>query len=467
MKLVATLMLSLNLREVIEGSVEMLGEKARKRGIDLNVFMPDDVPRYVQGDPVRIRQVIVNLVDNGLKFTKEGEVLVQVSCVENLPTEAVIKVEVRDTGIGVPEEVQRRLFEPFTQADASTTRRFGGTGLGLAICKQLTKRMGGEIGVESVPNEGATFWFTMKLSKQAAVPTDEVALDDVSLADFRMLVVDDNATNRKILSYQLANWNIAHEFAEDGFEALRMVEVAADRDQPYRVAIVDLQMPGMDGLEFVAKLRANPKYSGLKVIVLTSSGQRLPKKEQRKMGIAACLFKPYRQSLLYDCLVESALGPKEALATVSAPLGKTVPPAPTEDLGKGPDLRILVAEDNEINQKLTLLMLAKMGFSADIVANGVAVLDAVEAKEYDVILMDCQMPEMDGFDATRAIREKERNDGVTGTKALQIIAMTANAMRGDREKCLGVGMDDYLSKPIRKAGLLASLQKAAKRRDRC
>jgi len=360
------------------------------------------------------------------------------------------------------------LFEPFTQADASTTRRFGGTGLGLAICRQLTKRMDGEIGVESETGHGAQFWFTMRLPKVADLGLPSPDTKDLSLTDFRMLVVDDNATNRKILSYQLASWGVTHDSAQDGFEGLSMVESAIGSAQPYRIAIVDMQMPGMDGLEFVDKIRNNPKLAGMKIVIITSSGERVPKKQQKKMGISACLFKPYRQSLLYDCLVETTLGRRKEGLEMDLGDGSIVASNEevTRDESFRPKLRILVAEDNPINQKLALLMLEKMGYSADVAGNGLEVLDAVNSKDYDVILMDCQMPEMDGFGATRSVRGQEEGRGVTGTKnAIQIIAMTANAMRGDREKCLGVGMDDYLSKPIRKAGLLGALHKAARKRE--
>ena len=461
--------LEMDLREVIESSIELLGEKSRKKGVDLNLFIPDDVPTHLQGDPGRIRQVLVNLVDNGLKFTEKGEVLVQVSCLEENDSYAVIRVEISDTGIGVTSDVQKRLFEPFTQADASTTRLFGGTGLGLAICKQLTKRMEGEIGVESVAGHGAQFWITMRLPKLRDFGPPSSDTNDPNLSDFRMLVVDDNATNRKILSYQLASWGVTHDSAQDGFEGLSLIESAIGSAQPYRIAIVDMQMPGMDGLEFVDKIRNNPKLAGMKIVIITSSGERVPKRQQNKMGISACLFKPYRQSLLYDCLIETTLGKQRESLELDVSEGS---PGKSEeensrDESFRPNLRILIAEDNPINQKLALLMLEKMGYSADVAGNGLEVLAAVDSKDYDVILMDCQMPEMDGFGATRSVREMEEKNGVTGTKnAIQIIAMTANAMRGDREKCLDIGMDDYLSKPIRKAGLLGALQKAARKRER-
>ena len=463
-------LLDIDLREVIEGAVEILGGKARKRGVDLNLFIPADVPTRVKGDPGRIRQVLVNLVDNGLKFTEKGEVLIQLSCLEDGDEKAVIKVEVRDTGIGITPEIQKRLFEPFTQADASTTRRFGGTGLGLAICRQLTRRMGGDIGVESEPGHGATFWFTMHLERQAeGGEIAPVVKSDRSLSDIRIIVVDDNATNRKILSYQLASWGVTHDSAQDGFEGLSMVESAIDSAQPYGIAIVDMQMPGMDGLQLVETLRKNSKLADIKIIIITSSGERLPKKQQREMGISACLFKPYRQSMLYDCLVETSFESPSNNAPDAVPVAieTTAEKRKTPSEIAAPALSILIAEDNPINQKLALLMLDKMGFSADVAGNGLEVLDAVKNKEYDVILMDCQMPEMDGFSATRSLRVEEEARGVAGSQqAIQIIAMTANAMRGDREKCLDSGMDDYLSKPIRKSGLLEALQNAAAKRGR-
>jgi two-component system, sensor histidine kinase and response regulator len=469
--------IDLDLREVVESSVELLGAKSRSKGIDLNVFIPDDVPVLLQGDPGRIRQVLVNLVDNAIKFTAEGEVLIQLSCLEESPEFAMVKVEIKDTGIGISQDKQQRLFEPFTQADASTTRRFGGTGLGLAICRQLIRRMNGEIGVESDPGQGSTFWFTVKLPRQLIDIVRSQSRELPVLSDFRILVVDDNATNRKIFSYQLASWNVNHESAQDGMEGLSMLARASAAGQPFHLAIVDMQMPGMDGMEFVEKVRGNGDFGGVKVLILTSSGERVPKRDQRRLGIAACLFKPYRQSVLYDALVDATVGGKigrdevesasdtQALRKVEKRSKAEATPNEEIEGDKGPPLRIIVAEDNPINLKLALMMLEKMGYTADVAGNGLEVFEAICQKDYDVILMDCQMPEMDGFDATKKIREREAGQADSSPeKAIQIIAMTANAMRGDREKCLGVGMDDYLSKPIRKAGLLGALHRAAKRR---
>ncbi len=465
--------LDLDLREVIESSVELLGEKARQKKVDLNMFIPRDVPVNLLGDPGRIRQVLVNLIGNALKFTAEGEVFVQVTCEEDRADAVVLRVSVRDSGIGISPEIQKRLFEPFTQGDASTTRRFGGTGLGLAICKQLVRRMNGEIGVDSEEGEGSTFWFTMVLGKQSAPVVTQVSGEPVNLTEYRILVVDDNATNRKVLSYQLANWGIPHDLAQDAFEGLKLAERAIETEDPYRIAIVDMQMPGMDGMEFAQRLREQASFVGLKIIILTSSGERVPKKQQRKVGISACLFKPYRQSLLYNCLVETSVGGAKNTKDSSGDPEPGPSPVKSEEVATEgavgedlPRLRILIAEDNPINQKLAILMLDKMGYTADVAANGVEVMEAVASKDYDVILMDCQMPEMDGFAATKSIRSSENEKGIEmGTKeAVQIIAMTANAMRGDREKCLDVGMDDYLSKPIRKSGLLAALNRAARKR---
>jgi two-component system, sensor histidine kinase and response regulator len=453
--------LDFDLVEVVESTLEMLAERAVAKGVELAGAIAPDVPSRLRGDPGRLRQVLTNLIGNALKFTSKGEVVVRVSKGSETETQAEVRFEVQDSGIGIPLEAQGRLFEAFSQADGSTARKYGGTGLGLAIAKQLVSLMGGGIGVQSEPGRGSTFWFSARLEKQ----TGEAETRHGSAEDhfnIRVLVVDDNQTNRQILENQVAAWKMQVVGAASGDEALGRLRTAVGQGQPYDVALLDVQMPEMDGFTLAAAIKADPLLTGTRLIMLTSMGHVLGSSELKPLGIEAYLVKPVKQSRLFDCL-NSRVGSRAAaegddgvpdLITASAPSGPKIEP----------ELRnacILLAEDNAINQKVVLAQLRRLRYRADAVANGREVLEALQGLPYDIILMDCQMPEMDGYKATQAVRHQEQGlERPCPWKApIYIIALTANAMQGEREKCYAAGMDDYLTKPIRPAELHAALER--------
>ena len=444
--------LDFNLVETVEGTLDMLAERAQSKGIELIDTIAPEVPTRLRGDPGRLRQILTNLLGNALKFTTHGEVVLRVALARETATHALVRFTVTDTGIGIPRHVQERLFQSFQQADSSTTRKYGGTGLGLAISKQLANLMHGEIGVESEVGQGATFWFTAefeKLSGNLPPPPD----DSRDLFNLRVLVVDDNATNRQILRHQIFAWKMQKGSAASGSEALEAMRAAATAGQPYDIALLDMQMPEMDGLTLAHAIKADPALAPTRLIMLTSLGHRFSKAELQAAGIDAYLIKPVKQSRLFDTLVTVVGGAK-----VERKLTETAPPVATADQ---PALRVLVAEDNATNQKVAMAQLKKLGCTVDIASNWLEALDAVSRLPYDLIFMDCQMPEMDGYEATRTLRKQEQDTShpCRWTAPVYIIAMTANAMLGDREKCLAVGMDDYVSKPMR----LSELQTAMNR----
>jgi signal transduction histidine kinase/DNA-binding response OmpR family regulator len=450
--------LDFDLVEAVEGALDMFAERARFKSIELACELPADLPRRLRGDPGRLRQVITNLLGNAIKFTEKGEVIVRVAKENETETHATISFSIKDTGVGISEEVQQRLFQAFTQADNSTTRKFGGTGLGLAISKQLVEMMGGKIGVRSEPGTGSTFWFSARLEKQTgpAAPAPSIYFRD--LFDLRVLVVDDNATNRQILRHQLFAWKMQKGSAANGFEALELLRTAVADGKPYDLALLDMQMPEMDGMTLARSIKADPAISSTRLIILTSMGYMHSQPELKAAGVDAYLVKPVKQSRLFDCLV-NVLGRAAAEHVFTAPTSDA-PAAPSQDdLTAARHTRILLAEDNIVNQKVAIAQLKGLGFTADAVANGHEVLSALKQVPYDIILMDCQMPEMDGYEASRMIRQAERTANHSWKAPLHIIAMTANAMTGDREKCLAAGMDDYLSKPVRKAELRSALMK--------
>jgi CheY-like chemotaxis protein len=368
-------------------------------------------------------------------------------------THVVLRFKVTDTGIGIPPETQTQLFRAFSQADASTTRKYGGTGLGLAISRQLVHIMEGEIGVESEPGRGATFWFTARFERQTGseAPRPELARD---LSGLRVLVVDDNATNREILHHQLAAWKMEWGSAPDGPRGLQLLRAAASAGRSFQLALLDMQMPGMDGLMLAREIKGDPALAGTQLIILTSLGRRMTKRDLQAAGIAAYLVKPVKQSRLFDAIVE-AMGSESPRGIAARP----PPAAPLTPESPLPKCRILLAEDNMVNQKVAQAQLRRLGLTADAVANGREVLHALDSVPYDLVLMDCQMPEMDGYEATREIRRREAATPGAQRPRLHIIAVTANAMEGDREKCLAAGMDDYISKPVRESDLRAALER--------
>jgi PAS domain S-box-containing protein len=456
--------LDFDLRDVVEETLELLAERARQKRLELASLVPREVPTHLRGDPGRIRQVLLNLIGNAIKFTDQGEVFINVTCPETTATHARLRVEIIDTGIGIPLEAQARLFEPFTQADSSTTRKHGGMGLGLAISKRLVVLMDGQMGVKSAPGQGANFWFTMRLEKQAQPVCQELA-ELRHLANVRVLVVDDNGTNRKILHHQLTGWNMRNGCACSGPDALQALRRETANGDPYDLAILDAQMPEMDGLMLARAIQADSVLAGTRLILLTSIGEKLSPETTRETGIARCLVKPIRQSDLYNCLLgvlaEGSLVSGRRCFKAGAPPA----PAPAPASPETKNVRVLVAEDNASNQKLAVLQLQKLGCAADVVANGSEALEALARIPYPVVLMDCHMPEMDGYEATRKIREREKAGALNPqlTAPVYIIAVTAAAMMGDREKCLAAGMDDYVSKPVRVDVLKAALQRSQER----
>ncbi len=421
-----------DLRQTVEDVGEMFAERAHRKGLELLCMVYRDVPTSLRGDPDRLRQILINLVGNAVKFTEGGEVVMRTKLVDKSDTEITVRFEVQDTGIGITSEDQLRLFQSFTQVDGSSRRRFGGTGLGLVISKRLTEMMGGEIGVDSAAGRGSMFWCTARFARQ---PHDGIVpAVRADLAGMRVLIVDDNETNRTILRQQLASWGATSVSAEDGPRALQTLYVAKKSGERFDLVILDFNMPGMDGLEVARVIKGDPQLVTLPLVMLGSmSGQSTD--VARSAGLAAYLTKPVRQGRLYEVLTTVIGAARSAPRPASRPVTK--PPV----VHRG---RLLVAEDNLVNQKVAAAMAEKLGYSVDIVANGRAALDAVGTRDYLAVLMDCQMPNMDGYEATTEIRRREAPG-----QHLRIIAMTANAMRGDREKCLAAGMDDYISKPLR------------------
>ena len=451
-------MLDFDLRTSIESTVELLAERAQAKGLELVSLVDSNVPAQVRGDAGRLRQVVINLLGNAVKFTERGEVIVRATKEGETETHVVIRFSVSDTGIGIPEEARQRLFQSFTQADGSTTRKYGGTGLGLAISKQLVELMGGEIGVESELGRGSTFWFTARLEKQSA----SAATAPTSRADLRglrVLVVDDNVISRKHLIYQTASWGMLPTEAEAGPRALELLASAALQGEPFDVVLMDLNMPGMDGFELARAIKADASIAAARLVLLPSLAQRGDGAAARQAGIAAYLTKPVKESQLFDCLVTVMGEAKEAALDSGMASFKLVTRHTLQEVKISSRSHILIAEDNIVNQKVAALLLARLGYRVDVVADGKEVLEALERIPYDVILMDCQMPEMDGYETTMEIRRREGS-----SKHTTIIAMTANALESDREKCLAAGMDDYVSKPVKSEELIRVLQSCEDRR---
>jgi len=447
-----------DLVEMVESAVDLVAPRAQAKDLELALWLQPDLKATLVGDPGRIRQVLLNLMTNAVKFTEQGEILVKVTLEDQTETHARIRFSVVDTGIGINAQALPLIFQAFIQADGSMTRKYGGTGLGLAISKQLVEMMGGQIGVDSALDKGSTFWFEMNLAKQPEVKKD--ALAPVNLAALRVLVVDDNATNRQIVRYQVRSWRLECEECSGGVEALACMRANAARGKAFDVAILDQQMPEMDGVTLAKCIKTDPAINRTRLIMLTSMGHRLDQEKINEAGLEAFLVKPVKKSRLYDCLA-SVMAAQEVSAETQRP-DATPAPAPAADTGeRRKTMRILLAEDNPVNQKVALRQLSKLGYAANAVANGLEVLDALKSIPYEVVFMDCQMPEMDGYEATRRLRQKEA-DGAWGPDrhGCYVIALTAHALQGDREKCLAAGMNDYISKPVQMADLLAVLERA-------
>ncbi|HEU5078213.1 MAG TPA: response regulator [Opitutaceae bacterium] len=488
-----------DLINVLEETLELLAPRAVGKGIELTLFVPPDLPRDVRGDPGRLRQVLVNLIGNALKFTSAGEVAVNVTLLGVENGNARLRFEVRDTGVGISEETVARLFRPFSQADASTTRRFGGTGLGLAISKQIVELMHGAIGVESKVGQGSTFWFTAQLMIQPPPTHNARNLETEELADLRVLAVDDHDANRRVLTAYTSAWGMKCDSVSSVEEATSALRAAAKAGEPYQLVLTDYHMPQADGLRLAKEIRNDDTLRETTIIMLTSVDRRFSVEEMAEHGLHSVLTKPIHTDELL-ATIKKAVAPRlvgraasraarqteanhaairtagsstngsanakkangdgartpeahaaRTIEVVSAGIGDAAAAKIAAATAVHRPLRVLVAEDNAVNQRLVHLQLKRLGYHPDFATNGSEVLKSLERKEYDVILMDCQMPDMDGYEASRAIRRDER------FRDVRIIAMTANAMQGDREKCLEAGMDDYLAKPTRLAELKEAL----------
>ena len=436
-----------DVRTCVEEVGDLLAQRAHDKGLELIIMVRPDTPVCVNGDPGRLRQALVNLVNNAVKFTAEGEVVLDVSSAGVEGSWATLQCRVTDTGIGIPADRLDTLFRSFTQADASTTRVYGGTGLGLAITRSLVEMMGGRIGVESQAGVGSTFHFTVKLKLAESAEPPPLAPD---LKGARILIVDDNDTCRLALRDTLRLWGCVTDEAADGPGALAMLRAKAGGTEAYQIAILDLNMPGMDGDEVASRIKADPAISGTRLMLLTSSPAKGDGRRARETGYEAYLMKPVKRSHLHDAICAVLGRGYEPGATRPRPLitRHTLSEATRSRA------RILVVEDNVVNQKVAIGMLNRMGYRCEVAANGLEALDALRRMSYDLVLMDCQMPDMDGYDATREIRKLEGESQRT-----PIVAMTAEAMRGDRERCLAAGMDDYLTKPIEPDALEEMLDK--------
>jgi len=445
-----------DLRLAVEDMAELMASKAQEKGLDLILRFSPDTPSRVVGDPGRIRQILINLSGNAVKFTTKGHVYLSVECEERTGEQARLRFSVTDTGIGIPASKLGHIFERFTQADASTTRKYGGTGLGLSISKRLVELMGGKMGVESKVGEGSRFWFTLPLPVDLTAP--DAAPIGMDMTGVRVLGVDDNPTNLLVLREQLNSWGLRNDSSSSAEDALNLLRAAQSVGDPYQIAILDQQMPTMDGEELARTIKADAKLKNTALVLLTSIGMRGDAALMKEAGFSAYLTKPARASQLLSALItvwgDQKRAPSSQFVTrhpVTQSRAATVPGEPAEPIFCA---RVLIVEDNAVNQVIAARLLEKLGCRVDVAANGREAVEMVGLLPYDAIFMDCQMPEMDGFEATQEIRRQEGS-----VVHRPIIAMTANAMQGDRERCLDAGMDDYVSKPIRKADLTEALER--------
>ncbi|MCC6180140.1 MAG: response regulator [Chloroflexi bacterium] len=452
---------SCDVRQVVEDAAELLANVARGKGLEVAAHVAADVPPAVRADGGRLRQILVNLLGNAVKFTERGDVAVYASLASRTESSATLRFEVRDTGIGMSAETIGTLFRPFTQADSSVTRKYGGTGLGLAISKRLVDMMGGEIGVASAPGEGSTFWFTVRvetLAEDTLAPARPGPTFDPR--GLRVLIVDDTATNRRILESELDVVGAFCASVADGPSALAALVEAAQRGQPFNLVLLDHHLPGPCGLDVARQMDANPLLAGTPIVLLTSLGGDLTVEQARAAGVSEIVAKPVRQAQLFAAIAASHVRTDATPARLGT---DAQPAAPTAERCTLP---LLVAEDAAINQRVMVEMLRTLGLRAEVVENGHAVLEAVERGQYAAILMDCQMPGMDGYAAAREIRRREAERRVQGhDQHLTIVAVTANALSADRERCLEAGMDDFLAKPIRRSDLAAILDTWLPARD--
>ena len=436
-----------DLRVTLESLSDMVAIKAEKKGVEFACLVDNSVPSLLKGDPGRLRQILTNLTGNAIKFVDKGEVSISVELKDETDIHATLLFEVKDTGIGVPKDRMDRLFKSFSQADASTTRKYGGTGLGLTISKQLTELMAGEIGVESEEGKGSTFWFTAVLEKQAESDLKDIVIPE-DIKRKNILIVDDHAINRLVYKEYLTSWGCRFDEAENGEQALSRLSEAAKIGDPFHIALLDMQMPGMDGEMLGGKIKSDPDLSKTNLVMVTSIGRRGDAKRLKRTGFSAFLTKPVKKSILFDCL-RTILGPADDPSNQLI-TRFTLEERKVSDGEPSRALKILLAEDNIVNQKVAMGMLKKMGHGVVVVENGLEAVKAFEGEKFDLILMDGQMPVMGGLEAARQIRNREEKSKIG---RIPIIAVTANAMKGDREEFLAAGMDDYLAKPIKRRTL--------------
>jgi len=435
-----------DLRESLGETMKALAFRAHQKGLELIYEVQPEVPEAVVGDPGRVRQIVVNLVGNSIKFTERGEISLSVAQEEESAKTASLHFAVKDTGVGIPADKQQKIFEAFAQADGSMARKYGGTGLGLTICARLVEGMQGRIWVESQPGQGSTFHFTIKLGIQNAGVPRPAPLQPEALHNLPVLIVDDNFTNRRVLQGMLNRWGMRPTAVEGGRLALQALEIAKSTGRAFPLILLDGQMPEMDGFALAEMIHKDPELVGSAIMMLTSAGHTGDAARCRELGIAAYLVKPIRQGELLDSILSVLQkGPK----TKSAPLVTRHTLRETRHRAK-----ILLAEDNAVNQTLAVRLLEKRGYDVSVAGDGKAALAALEKDSFDIVLMDIQMPGMDGFEATAKIREKEKFSG----EHIPIIAMTAHALKGDEERCIAAGMDRYVSKPIRTSELLSAIE---------
>jgi signal transduction histidine kinase/DNA-binding response OmpR family regulator len=434
-----------NLRDLLEETAELLAERAQSKGLELISELPTDLPEAVQGDANRLRQVLVNLLGNAIKFTEKGEIVLGIRVLAQTAETVDMEIEVKDTGIGIPPHIQDQIFDAFSQGDGSTTRRYGGTGLGLTISYRLIQMMGGQMGVDSEPGQGTRFWLKLGMARAEWEQSEPLTVED--LQGVRVLIVDDNATNREILHNQITFWGMRGDQAGNAPQALSLLRAAVDGDDAYGIAILDWHMPDMDGTELARHILDNPPLSDTRLVVLSSAGDQV--QATANMGIQCYLTKPIRQQQLLRCLLKARGKIPQAQA---ANAERTPKPVDTPL-----DARVLLAEDNPVNQEVAETMLALLGCRVDKVVNGRAAVEMATQGEFDLILMDCYMPEMDGFAATSEIRRNEISSG--RDLHIPIIALTANVQKGVQDKCLAAGMDDYLSKPFTRSQLRAVVER--------
>ena len=435
-----------NLRSAVEETVELLSQQAQDKRLELTAFIFPDVPVALCGDPTRLRQVMLNLIGNAIKFTESGEVGIQVWRLDESPEHVVLRFQVADTGIGISDEAQQKLFHSFSQADTSTTRKYGGTGLGLAISKRLIELMNGEIGVESKTGQGSLFWFTVQLGKQSH-PLQSSSVRRPDLQGLRVCCVDDHATNRYLLSQYAEDWGMYPSMASTASEALALLHTSVGRGKPYDLVIIDMHMPGMDGLTLAKTIKSDPKLESARLVLLTSLGQRYDRAASREAGFSGSLTKPVRKDQLEVCLAHAM---DRNLTDTETERQDPVTRHSMKDVEDQPSKKILVADDHEVNRQLAALILERLGYSIDVVSNGKEALENISRIPYKLVFMDCQMPTMDGFSATQHIRNLQEP-----ARNIPIIALTANAMQGDRGKCLAAGMNDYVTKPFKAKELAA------------